>query len=170
MEDAPVDLDDVARGAGQRIGAHSRETIKISIADTSSGKIGSTRFETTSTISAAATTALKLSNRDGSFIQVQSVAISHSASTGLGALAEAINKSSSDTGVKASHKVVTTGFNAVQAGDILGLKINDILIGNVSDVKVADANGNLINAINAAASQTGVMAKVDANKRLIPPP
>lgn len=149
-----------------QIGAYSKESIKISIGDTSSGKIGSTRFETTATISAAATTALKFSNLDGSFVQIKNVVISHSTSTGLGVLTEAINKSSNATGVKAGYKVTTTGFNAVQAGDILSLKINDILIGDISDIKVGDENRKLANAVNAVSAQTGVRASIDANKRL----
>ncbi len=149
-----------------QIGAYSNETIKTSIGATSSDKIGSARFETTTTIGDSAIAALKFSNPDGTFTQIQGVAISHSASTGIGALAEAINRSSDVTGVRASYKVVTTGFNAVQAGDISGLRINDILIGDILDVKVGDANGNLVNAINAVTAQAGVYASIDIEGKM----
>ena len=149
------------------IGAYSNQTVKASIGATSSDKIGSTRFETTTTISAATTSALRFTNPDGTFTQLQGVNISHSASTGLGALAEAINRASDSTGVRASYRVVTTGLNSIKAGDITGLKINDITIGDVQDVKNGDANGNLVNAINAVTTQTGVKASVDVGGKLV---
>ncbi|HRF57687.1 MAG TPA: flagellin hook IN motif-containing protein, partial [Campylobacterales bacterium] len=149
-----------------QIGAYSNQTIKASIGATSSDKIGSTRFETTTTISASSTAALRFTNPDSTFTQLQGVVISHSASTGLGALAEAINRASDATGVRASYRVVTSGKNAVAAGDITGLKINDIMIGDVINVKSGDANGNLINAVNAVTAQTGVYASVDAGGRM----
>lgn len=149
-----------------QIGAYSNETVKTSIGATSSNKIGSARFETTTTISSSAIAALKFSNPDGTFTQIKNVAISHSASTGLGVLAEAINKTSDVTGVRASYKVVTTGLNSVQAGDISGLRINDILIGDVLGVEVGDANGNLVNAVNAITTLTGVYASIDVGGRL----
>jgi len=149
------------------IGAYSNQTVRASIGATSSDKIGSTRFETTTQITSAGAAALKFTNPDGTFTQIQSVIVSHSASTGLGALAEAINRSSDATGVRASYRVVTTASSAVTAGDVRNLRINDITIGDVLDVKGSDANGNLVNAINAVTHQTGAYASLDVMGRLV---
>ncbi len=149
------------------IGAYSNQTVKASIGATSSDKIGSTRFETTTQITSAGAAALKFTNPDGTFTQIQSVIVSHSASTGLGALAEAINRSSDATGVRASYRVVTTSSNAVAAGDIRNLRINNITVGDILDVKASDANGNLVNAINAVTTQTGTYASLDVMGRLV---
>ncbi len=149
------------------IGAYSNQTVKASIGATSSDKIGSTRFETTTQITSAGAAALKFTNPDGTYTQIQGVVISHSASTGLGALAEAINRSSDATGVRASYRVVTTSSQAVAAGNIKNLRINDITIGDVLDVKASDANGNLVNAINAVTHQTGAYASLDVRGRLV---
>ncbi len=149
-----------------QIGAYSNQTVRASIGATSSDKIGSTRYETSSTISAAGITALVFSNPDGTATTLQGVKISNSAGTGLGVLAEAINKASDTTGVRASYRVVTTGSAAVKAGDIRNLRINGITVGDVLDMQDSDSNGNLVNAINAVTHQTGVYASIDIMGRL----
>jgi flagellin len=88
-----------------------------------------------------------------------------SVGTGLGALAEAINRVSDQTGVRASARVELTGSNTVAAGSVKGLIINGITIGTISTA-AGDSNGNLRNAINAVTTQTGVTATVDAVGRL----
>jgi len=150
-----------------QIGAYSNQTIKTSIGATSSDKIGQTRFETGSRISAAVSAAtLTFSAVDGTNdITIESVVISTSAGTGLGVLAEAINKSSDKTGVRASFQVVTTGSAAIGSGTISGLKINGITIGKV-DVKANDKDGALVAAINAVKDTTGVEASVDSRGQL----
>jgi flagellin len=152
-----------------QIGAYSNQTVKASIGATSSDKIGSTRFETGKSISAAATGAVQITFKsvDGSNdIQIESVKVSTSAGTGLGVLAEAINKNSDKTGVKASYVVEATGNTVIQSGTISGLKINGISIGNVT-VQANDSDGSLVNAINAVKDQTGVEASVDNRGRLV---
>jgi flagellin len=149
-----------------QIGAYSNQTVRASIGATSSDKIGSVRYETTSTISASGISALVFSNADGTSTTLQGVTISTSAGTGLGVLAEAINKASDSTGIRASYRVVTTGSAAVAAGDIKNLRINGITIGDVLNMKASDSNGNLVNAINAVTHQTGVYASVDIMGRL----
>ncbi|MDD3467517.1 MAG: flagellin B [Campylobacterales bacterium] len=149
-----------------QIGAYSNQTVRASIGATSSDKIGSVRYESTTTISSAGTSALVFSNPDGTQTTLQGVIISNSAGTGLGVLAEAINKAADSTGVRASYRVVTTGSAAVAAGDIRNLRINGITIGDVLGLKSSDSNGNLINAINAVTHQTGVYASIDIMGRL----
>ena len=149
-----------------QIGAYSNTTVKASIGATSSDKIGSTRFETGELITAATASTLKFKAVDGVHdITLESVKISTSAGTGLGVLAETINKNSDKTGVRASYVVQETGSASVSAGTVKGLKINNIEIGDIV-VQNNDSDGNLVNAINAVKDQTGVEASIDNRGRL----
>jgi len=150
-----------------QIGAYSHTTIKASIGPTSSDKIGLTRFETGVVISSANTVTLTFKAVDGLHdVKLESVEISHSAGTGIGVLAEVINKNSEKLGVKASWQVISTGKDAVVSGSISGLKINGVTIGDVVDVKANDSDGKLVAAINRVKDQTGVEAYIDNEGRL----
>jgi len=150
-----------------QVGAYSNETIQASIGATTSDKIGSVRKETTATVDTSGTTTLTFRNpTGGADIVLESVTISTSAGTGLGQLAETINKNSNELGVRATASVQTTGTTTIAAGDISALYVNGIEIGDVNDVTDNDANGALRNAINAYTSQTGVIASVDAEGKL----
>ncbi|MDD3467818.1 MAG: flagellin B, partial [Campylobacterales bacterium] len=151
-----------------QIGAYSRETVNVTIGDTTSAKIGGVRTETSGTIqSAGANGTLTFTNADGSKTTIAAVKVSNTAGTGLGALAEAINRVSDVTGVKASYKVVATASGgAVAAGQTGNMVINGITIGTILDVKANDSDGRLVNAINAAQAQTGVTASIDEQGRL----
>ena len=149
-----------------QIGAYSNTTIKASIGATSSDKIGSTRFETGVTIVSASAVSLTFKDVDGTHdVELEKVIISNSAGTGVGVLAEVINKNSDKTGVRASWSVQTTGNAAVTSGSIQGLTINGVVIGNIS-VQGADRNNNLVNAINAVKDKTGVEAYIDERGNL----
>ena len=155
-----------------QIGAYSNETVTASIGATSSDKIGSTRFETSGYIAvshgakALQSVQLKFEAVDGKrTITLEHVAISTSAGTGIGVLAEVINKNSNLTGVKASWQVQGTGKNEISAGTVHALKINGVDIGDIK-VKDADSDGNLVNAINKVKDKTGVEAFVDEKGRL----
>ncbi len=157
-----------------QIGAYSNQTVTASIGATSSDKIGETRFETTELVKVSeganafsSPVTLTFKNVDGkNDLTIESVKISTSAGTGLGALAEVINKNADKTGVRASYNVLGTGAKAVAAGDIKGLKINGVTIGDITDVKANDADGKLINAINAHKADTGVEATIDSEGKL----
>ncbi len=150
-----------------QIGAYSNTTVKASIGATSSDKIGSTRFETGARITAASDVSLNFLDVDGKHdVKLESVKISNSAGTGIGVLAETINKNSDKTGVRASWSVETTGSAAVASGTITSLVINGVKIGNVN-VAANDSNGNLVNAINAVTDQTGVEASIDNRGNLV---
>lgn len=150
-----------------QIGAFSNITVKSSILATSTDKIGHTRFETSNIVSTAADMILKFTNVDGkNDVSLESVAISHSAGTGIGVLVETINKNSNQLNVKAKWILETLGTNSVASGDIQGLKINDINIGNVIDVQDMDRDGKLVAAINKVKDQTGVEATIDIEGRL----
>jgi len=150
-----------------QIGAYSNTTVKASIGATSSDKIGNTRFETGRLISADTTvTDLKFIDVDGTHdVTIESVVISNSAGTGIGVLAEAINKNSDKTGVRASWVVKSTGNDNVLSGTIENLKINDVTIGTIK-VSENDKDGALVNAINALKDKTGVEASIDERGNL----
>ena len=151
-----------------QIGAYSNTTVKASIGATSSDKIGNTRFETGAIITGAnSAVELTFKSVDGkNDIKLESVVISHSAGTGIGVLAETINKNSDKTGVRASWQVQSTGSATVASGDVTGLTINGVSIGDVKDVKANDSDGKLVAAINAVKDQTGVEAFIDNRGRL----
>ncbi|ECL0429462.1 flagellin A [Campylobacter jejuni] len=151
-----------------QIGASSNQTVKATIGATQSSKIGLTRFETGGRISASGEVQFTLKNYNGiDDFQFQKVVISTSVGTGLGALAEEINKSADQTGVRATFTVETRGMAAVRAGTTSDdFAINGVTIGQVS-YEDGDGNGALIAAINSVKDTTGVEASIDANGQLL---
>ncbi|EOY9686463.1 flagellin A [Campylobacter jejuni] len=151
-----------------QIGASSNQTVKATIGATQSSKIGLTRFETGGRISSGGEVQFTLKNYNGiDDFKFQKVVISTSVGTGLGALAEEINKSADQTGVRATFTVETRGMAAVRAGTTSDdFAINGVKIGQV-DYKDGDANGALVAAINSVKDTTGVEASIDANGQLL---
>jgi len=146
-----------------QIGAYSAQDINLTIHSTMSDKIGNTRFETSALIVSAQAVDLVFKYVDGIHdVNLQSVIISNSAGTGVGVLAEVINKNSDRLGkIRAYWNVLSTGAWSVQSGDIKGLKINNILIGDINGIQANDSDGKLVTAINAVKDQTGVEAYID---------
>ena len=151
-----------------QIGASSNQTIKATIGATQSSKIGLTRFETGGRISTSGEVQFTLKNYNGiDDFQFQKVVISTSVGTGLGALADEINKNADKTGVRATFTVETRGMAAVRAGATSDdFAINGVKIGKV-DYKDGDGNGALVAAINSVKDTTGVEASIDANGQLL---
>ncbi|EHC3130431.1 flagellin A [Campylobacter jejuni] len=151
-----------------QIGASSNQTIKATIGATQSSKIGLTRFETGGRISTSGEVQFTLKNYNGiDDFQFQKVVISTSVGTGLGALAEEINKSADQTGVRATFTVETRGMAAVRAGATSDdFAINGVKIGQVA-YEDGDGNGALVAAINSVKDTTGVEASIDANGQLL---
>ncbi|EFV3760263.1 flagellin A [Campylobacter coli] len=151
-----------------QIGASSNQTIKATIGATQSSKIGLTRFETGGRISSSGEVQFTLKNYNGiDDFQFQKVVISTSVGTGLGALAEEINKSADKTGVRATFTVETRGMAAVRAGTTSDtFAINGVTIGQVA-YEDGDGNGALVAAINSVKDTTGVEASIDANGQLL---
>ncbi|EAK0773336.1 flagellin A [Campylobacter jejuni] len=151
-----------------QIGASSNQTVKATIGATQSSKIGLTRFETGGRISSSGEVQFTLKNYNGiDDFQFQKVVISTSVGTGLGALAEEINKSADKTGVRATFAVETRGVAAVRAGTTSDtFAINGVTIGQVA-YEDGDANGALVAAINSVKDTTGVEASIDANGQLL---
>ncbi|HEF6300244.1 TPA: flagellin A [Campylobacter jejuni] len=151
-----------------QIGASSNQTVKATIGATQSSKIGLTRFETGGRISSSGEVQFTLKNYNGiDDFQFQKVVISTSVGTGLGALAEEINKSADQTGVRATFTVETRGMAAVRAGTTSDtFAINGVKIGQVA-YEDGDANGALVSAINSVKDTTGVEASIDSNGQLL---
>ncbi|ECW7524832.1 flagellin A [Campylobacter coli] len=151
-----------------QIGASSNQTVKASIGATQSSKIGLTRFETGSRISVSGEVQFTLKNYNGiDDFKFQKVVISTSVGTGLGALAEEINKNADKTGVRATFTVETRGMGAVRAGSTSeDFAINGVKIGQI-EYKDGDSNGALVSAINSVKDTTGVEASIDENGKLL---
>ncbi|HEB7549287.1 TPA: flagellin, partial [Campylobacter coli] len=151
-----------------QIGASSNQTIKATIGATQSSKIGVTRFETGALITASGTVGLTIKNYNGiEDFKFQNVVISTSVGTGLGALAEEINRNADKTGVRATFNVQTVGMHSILKGSTSeDFSINGVIIGKV-DYSDNDENGSLISAINAVKDTTGVQASKDENGKLV---
>ena len=150
-----------------QVGDKSNITVKTTIGSTQSSKIGVTRFETGANITASSNMQLTLKQYDGiQDFKFAAVNISYSVNTGVGALAEEINRNSGTTGVRATYNVTTTGVFAVKASSTAeDFSINGVLIGKI-DYQDNDTNGALVNGINAVKDTTGVTASIDAKGRL----
>lgn len=151
-----------------QIGASSNQTVKATIGATQSSKIGLTRFETGGRISSSGEVQFTLKNYNGiDDFKFQKVVISTSVGTGLGALADEINKNADKTGVRATFKVETRGVAAVKGGTTGDdFAINGVKIGKV-EFKDSDGNGALVSAINSVKDTTGVEASIDENGKLL---
>jgi flagellin len=102
-------------------------------------------------------------------VKLETVVISNSAGTGIGVLAETINKQSEQLGVKASWSLTTTGTGGIASAgavDVTGLNINGIEIGTISAIESNDRDGRLVNAINEQTDKTGVIASIDERGKL----
>ncbi|MGJ0112938.1 flagellin A [Campylobacter molothri] len=151
-----------------QIGSQSNQTIKASIGPTQSSKIGVTRFETGSQSVSSGVVSMVIKNYNGvEDFKFQSVVISTSVGTGLGALAEEINRSSDKTGVRATFDVRTIGAYEIKAGSTSqDFAINGVTIGQIN-YKDGDENGQLVSAINSVKDTTGVEASRDENGKLV---
>ncbi len=150
-----------------QVGAYSNQTVKASIGSTTSDKIGQVRIETGQNVTSTGEVKIKFVNVDGvNDVELESVKISTSAGTGLGNLAEIINKNSDKTGIRAQANVITTSDEAIKAGSLGGVIINGISIGDIIDIRDNDSDGRLVQAINAATQDTGVEAYTDNLGRL----
>ncbi|OOX95351.1 flagellin [Campylobacter coli] len=151
-----------------QIGSQSNQTIKASIGPTQSSKIGVTRFETGYTVTASGTASMVIKNYNGlEDFKFQNVVISTSVGTGLGALAEEINRNADKTGVRATFNVQTVGMHSILKGSTSAdFAINGVIIGAI-DYEQSDENGSLIAAINSVKDTTGVEASKDENGKLV---
>ena len=146
-----------------QIGAYSNQSVKVSIDSTSSEKIGHVRYETGKNVTAAGMIDMKLfANSSGpETVSLHNIVVSHSPNTGIGKVAEEINKYGETLQMKASYSVRTTGANSIEAGDIESFTVNNVNIGNINGIRNGDSDGKLAAAINSRTDLTGVEAYVD---------
>jgi len=150
-----------------QIGAFSNQTINASIGATGSNKIGQVHFETGVAGLSEATSDVSLTFSSSTVdVRLESVSIDYSAGSGMGALANVINKSTQLTGVKASYTVESNTTAAVAAGDVSAITLNGILVGDISGVEANDSDGRLVQALNKMKEQTGIEATIDGQGRL----
>ncbi|ENE0596383.1 flagellin [Campylobacter upsaliensis] len=151
-----------------QIGSSSNQTVKATIGATQSSKIGLTRFETGAQVIQSGTANMTIKNYNGiDDFKFQGVVISTSVGTGLGALAEEINRVADKTGVRASFNVQTVGARTVMKGETNeNFAINGVTIGKVA-YEDGDKNGSLLAAINAVKDTTGVQAALDEEGKLV---
>ena len=148
-----------------QVGAYSNQTVTASIGNTTSSKIGATSYATGVAMSAEGSVSLTFSTGTKS-IALAAITVSNGAANGINKVADAINNISDLTGVRASYRVETVMSEAVAAGSIEGLTINGILIGSVTSAQANDADGQVVNAINAVKDLTGVEASIDEGGKL----
>ena len=151
-----------------QIGSSSNQTVKATIGATQSSKIGLTRFETGAQIIKSSEVEMVIKNYNGlEDFKFPKIKISTSVGTGLGALAEEINRVADKTGVRASFNVQTVGSRPVMKGTTNeNFAINGVTIGKIS-YENNDSNGALIAAINAVKDTTGVQAALDEEGKLV---
>ncbi len=149
-----------------QMGANANQSAKVSIASAETNKVGLT---TRTTLDLASKTggdvALNLTSATtGQNIQLQKVSIqmNNNPANGMGALADAVNQVSGETGITAKA-VVGSQTGIIQAGTTgSDFAINGINIGSVI-TKGGDSSGALISAINTQTSQTGVSAAMNSD-------
>ena len=154
-----------------QVGAFSNQTISMSIGATSSDKIGHTRFETSAMGTVTGDATATFTKSDGSTIALETVMIGSTAGTGIGVLAEVINKASNETGVNASWSLTQTSTGAIASttgtGTTAAIVINGTTVAGAGiAIEANDKNGVLVDAINQHKETTGVMASVDARGHL----
>jgi flagellin len=137
----------------------------LEIGDTDTSKTGHTNIQHSRAISTAGET--QLTFRDGiDTVTLESVEIGTAAGTGVGVLAETINKNSDKLGLKADWTVKSVG-QKIEGGDLEDFKINGVMIGTVEDIKANDKDGKLVNAINQQTDKHGVMASTSEMGQLV---
>ncbi len=155
-----------------QIGAYANEVVKIDIANASINNIGA--HVNKEGANAVATNALAAGDVaiNGTNVGVSVADTSTGANTtahsagSAWAKANAINSVSSTTGVTATATTEHTAANAVTAGNVSGLTINGITVGDVT-VATNDADGSLRNAINAISNRTNVTASIDSGSLVL---
>jgi len=171
-------LDGSFSGARFHVGANSRESIDVSVADARSDQLGrQARYSSANDIQVEGGNQAILDND----VVINAVTIRATTaaddelSTTLAdasaiAKAAAINDSSEFTGVRASVEatvvVASTNISAVTLDSTNNIAINGEIITSFR-VEDSDADGSLVSSINAVSGDTGVVASLDESHQLV---
>jgi flagellin len=171
-------LDGSMTNATFHVGANANQSISFDIGDARATSLGSNATTTTTGLNVvAATAADSLTSMDG-IISINGTSISVTsdgvstvdADSSALALANGINAKSATTGVTATVNATTAnlGTIAAEGGGLTGtdFQINGVNI-EVGAIAAGDANGNLVDAINAVSSQTGVTAALNSSNEMV---
>ncbi len=153
-----------------QIGAFANETASISIGSAEATKLGHITQANLSLASASGgevqltiTSAITGETLTLNKIDIQS---NNSATNGMGALADEVNRYASLTGINATAVISTTTSNAIAAGTTgSGFAINGINIGAIT-TQANDSDGALLSAINGKTAEHGVTASTNADGTL----
>ena len=167
-------LDGSFLGASFHVGANSRETITVNVADGRATSLGRQARNDGSVVSAGVSIASGSLAVNGVSIR-GTVAADDTVSTTLNdgsavAKAAAINDSTKFTGVRAIVNKSEDGNNADITTGVLNsvdfIKVNGETITGIT-VQNGDADDTLVNAINAVADKTGVIASLNDASQLV---
>jgi len=165
-------------GAKVQVGANVGETISVSVSDARTTALGRqvrvTSSSGVSTTSSFGTLSFTPAGASSSVTIRASVAADDQLSTSNNAnsaiaKARAINDASAFSGVRAIVGETTVNGNAIGAvtlDESTYLTINDQKISGFA-VQDNDADGSLVDAINAVSDKTGVVASLDQNSKLV---
>jgi len=165
-------------GAKVQVGANVGETISVSVGDarttalarqvrvtSANGVATGTAFGTLSFTPAGATSAVSIRTAVAADDELSTANNANSAI----AKAKAINDASSFSGVRA-----IVGETTVTGVTISGVTLDEDTFVTINDQKITgfsvqqnDADGSLVDAINAVSEQTGVVASLNQNSRLV---
>lgn len=153
-----------------QIGAYAGETLSVFIESAESLKVGHVRTAQLSlTNSTGGNVELSFFNNltnETLSIKAVSVEYDNTAENSMQALADAINTSTTSTGISAMAVVESTSTSAVQAGSTNSdFAINNVTIGTVTTL-ANDANSSLTTAINAKTSSHGITASITSSGQL----
>ena len=171
-------LDGSFAGAKFHVGANANDTLTVNVKDARASSLGRmARYEVnqvgTSAIDAG--TALSFRSADTSFYAVRDTAATDDIvsttlkSTSAISKAAAINDSTEFHGVKATATATVADLGAITAGSFNAtdnMVINGETIIGVT-TQTDDADGSLVDAINALTDETGVVASIDSDNSLL---
>ncbi len=153
-----------------QIGAFANETANISIGSTEATKMGhitqanlSLASESGGEVQLTVTSSITGETLTLHKIDIQS---NNSATNGMGALADEVNRYASLTGISATAVIEQTSGSAISAGTTgSDFAVNGINIGAIT-VLANDSNGALVSAINGKTAEHGITAAVNADGTL----
>lgn len=176
-------LDGSFAGAKFHVGANSNDTLTVNVRDARSNSLGRmARYETENgdevgalAITSVAGLSFRGQGEDDTFYVIRSTSAADDAvsttlkSTSAIAKAEAINDSTKYHGITAKVKATEANLGSVAGTPFDGtnnIEINDVKIIGI-DPEADDAQGTLVDAINAHTESTGVVASMNEDNELV---